>query len=181
MPVMKANTTFIVSLVAAALSAGCASSGPSTERSAITGAALGAVGGAVLGNNVGGGGHHPFVGAALGAAAGGAAGAAIGNRRDRQNSTNYPTAATTDGNSSGTWLVREPPPAPTSQPQEAFPPQPSAGAMWIEGHYEYNGDGSTYQWIPGRWEFPPANAHTFVRSHWERRSDGYAWVRGYWE
>jgi hypothetical protein len=180
MPLMKANHPFLVSLATIALCAGCASSGPNTERGAATGAALGAIGGAVLGNNVGGGGHHALLGAAVGAAAGGVAGGAYGNRRDREQNTAYNTIPPTTASANG-GFVTQPPPMPASEPQESMTPQPAGNAAWIRGHYEYTGDSRNYQWVPGHWETPPSGTTRYIPSHWEQHSQGYAWVTGTWQ
>lgn len=177
---MKANRTFLVPLLALALTAGCESTGPNTERGAATGAAIGAVGGAILGNNVGGG-HHALLGAALGAAAGGVAGGAYGNRRDREQGTARQIIPPVNENESATGgYVAQPPPMPTSQPQDTYTPQPSPNSVWIRGHYDYVG-GQNYQWVPGHWETPPAGATNYVPGHWQQQNQGYVWVRGAWQ
>jgi hypothetical protein len=178
---MNAKHPFLVSLASfALLGAGCASSGPSTERGAATGAAIGAVGGAVLGNNIGGGGHHPLLGAAIGAAAGGIAGGAYGNRRDREQGTAYNTIPPATETANG-GFVSAPPPMPTSEPQDSFTPQPAANAIWVRGHYEYTGDSRNYEWVPGHWETPPPGATRYMPSHWEQHAQGYVWVPGTWQ
>ena len=180
---MKAKHPFFVSLATLAFCAGCASSGPSTERGAATGAALGAVGGAILGNNVGGGGHHALLGAALGAAAGGVAGGVYGNRRDQQNGTAQQIIPPTDSSAQAQYggYVQNPPPTPTSEPQDTYTPQPSPNSVWVRGHYEYTGDGRDYQWVPGHWEVPPTGSRTYVAGHWQQESQGYVWVPGGWQ
>jgi hypothetical protein len=78
-----------------------------------------------------------------------------------------------------TVVVDSPPPAPTSQPQELVPAQPSPGSIWIAGHYSYTGSG--YVWEPGRWEMPPAGAQRWMPPAWVRQGNGYVYVRGHWE
>jgi len=177
---MKAKQPFLVSLVTVALCAGCASTGPNTERGAATGAVAGAIGGAILGNNVGGGGHHALLGAALGAAAGGAAGGAYGNRKDRENGTAQQVIPPTSSAQYGGY-VQNPPPTPTSEPQDNYTPQSSPNTVWIRGHYEYTGDGQNYQWVPGHWETPPQGARNYVSGHWQQESQGYVWIPGSWQ
>lgn len=189
MRTMNAKHPLLVSLATLTLCAGCASTGPNTERGAAAGAALGAVSGAVLGNNVGGGGHHALLGAALGAAAGGVAGGAYGNRRDRESGTAQqvvPPYASNQQYQYGQYgqyggYVQNPPPTPTSEPQDNYTPQPSANTVWIRGHYEYAGDGQNYQWVPGHWETPPSGARTYVAGHWQQSSQGYVWMPGSWQ
>lgn len=181
---MKAYHPFLVSVVALALTAGCESTGPSTERGAATGAAVGAVGGAILGNNVGGGGHHALLGAALGATAGAVAGGAYGRRRDEENGTAHQIIPPTDESAqAGQYggYVQNPPPTPTSEPQDQYTPQPSPNTEWVRGHWEYTGDGRNYQWVPGHWETPPPGTHTYVSGHWQQESQGYVWIPGSWQ
>jgi hypothetical protein len=179
MPHMNAKHPILLSLATVALCAGgCASSGPSTERGAATGAAVGALGGAILGNNVGGG-HHALLGAAIGAAAGGIAGGTYGNRRDRENGTAQQIIPNSSAQYGG--YLQQPPPTPTSEPQDNYTPQPSPNTVWVRGHYEYAGDGRNYQWVPGHWETPPPGARTYVSGHWQQESQGYVWIPGSWQ
>lgn len=190
MRLMKATKPFFISLAAAVILTGCSSTGPNTERGAAAGAAIGAIGGAVLGNNVGDG-DNTGKGAAIGAAAGAIAGGMYGNRRDREQGT----ARTYDGpfarNDDQTYrqgtyaqqggVVAQPPPTPTSEPQDNYTQQPSPNHVWVRGHYEYTGDGRNYQWVPGHWEIPPQGARTYVAGHWQQQSNGYVWVPGGWQ
>jgi hypothetical protein len=189
MPGMKATHPFLVTLAAASLLTGCASTGPNTERDAAAGAAVGAVGGAILGHNIGGG-DHPLLGAALGAAAGGVAGGAYGNRQDRANGTARQMIPDANGQySNGTYnanaqsgvYVQQPPPTPTSEPQDNYTPQPAPNTVWVRGHYEYTGDGQNYQWVPGHWETPPSGATNYVAGHWQQQGQGYVWIPGGWQ
>lgn len=181
MPRMKANTSiFTVGALITALSAGCASSSDimpdsRTGQGAVAGAATGAVIGGIIGNNRGSG--NTASGAAIGAAVGGLAGAAIGNQADRR-SENDRTVYTTQDVSGG-YVVQAPPPAPASQPYEQIPPRPAGNAVWIPGHYAYNGSG--YDWVSGRWEYPPAGATSWVPPTWQPQGTGYVYVRGHWQ
>lgn len=196
MPFMNAKNTLLASLGALTLLAGCTSTGPNTERGAATGAALGALGGAVIGNNTGSG--HTAAGAAIGAAAGAVAGGMYGNRRDREQGTAQATLPPTDntygtntygtntygtntyGATTGT-VVQQPPPTPTSEPQDAYTPQPAPNTVWIRGHYDYTGDGQNYRWMPGHWETPPPGTRNYVPGHWQQQANGYSWVPGTWQ
>ncbi len=170
---MKAANTFLISFAVAALGAGCADTGGPTNNTArygVGGAAAGAVAGGIIGNN-----SHlgTGAGAALGAAAGGIAGAAVGHRHDEREAAIY------NGNADTGAVVQAPPPSPTSQPQEAVPPQPSPGTIWIPGHYEYTGAG--YAWQPGQWVTPPSQGASWVPPSWQRQANGYVYVRGHWQ
>ncbi len=193
---MKAH---IISLAlatgAAALGTGCASSSPpppavvsqypdaryptnppphdpnQTARGAVAGAAAGAVLGGIIGNNSSHG--NTEKGAAIGAVAGGLAGAAMGRRADQREAAAY-------GSPDVAYAVRSIPPAPVSEPHENPPPPPGPGAVWLRGHYAYTGIG--YQWEPGRWEFPPAGARSYVPPSWQQAANGgYVYVRGHWQ
>jgi hypothetical protein len=177
MPRMKANTSLLtLALAAATLGAGCASDsgiGPqsNTGRGAIGGAAAGAVLGGIVGHQSG----EAGAGAAIGAAAGGLAGAAIGNQRDRRQEV---ANASTDTYGGG-FRVQSVPPTPTSQPYEQIPQRPAGNAVWLPGHYAFNGN--NYDWIPGRWEYPPAGATSWVPPTWQPQGNGYIYVRGHWQ
>ncbi|HVS52738.1 MAG TPA: glycine zipper domain-containing protein [Opitutaceae bacterium] len=175
---MNPNKTLTVSLLSAALLAGCAApAGPNTQTGAGVGAAAGALAGGIIGHNTGSG--HTVGGAVIGAAAGGLAGAAIGNRRDNER-TSDPTYSTADTQTG--YVVQQPPPSPTSNPHETMPPQPSPDAVWISGYWSYTGTGGNpYEWVPGRWEYPPQGLRTWSPPSWQRQGDGYVYVRGHWQ
>ena len=78
---MKIKILTSLSAAAALFLTSCAA-GPNTQRGALGGAAVGAVGGAIIGNNVGDG--DAGRGALIGAGAGALGGAALGNQRDKQ-------------------------------------------------------------------------------------------------
>ena len=182
-PAMKAQIiSFSLAASIAALGGGCASSASDpyatdrnqTARGAAAGAAAGAVLGGVIGNNA----EHGNTekGAAIGAVAGGIAGAAIGHRADEREAA----ARAQEPTYGGAYSVQTIPPSPVSEPQEYPPPQPSANAVWIRGHYEYTGSG--YQWQPGRWEVPPPGARTWVQPTWQPAArGGYVYTRGHWQ
>lgn len=169
---MKATTFLPLSALIAVLAAGCENAGTNTKRGAVGGAAAGAVLGGIIGHQSG----NTAAGAAIGAAAGGATGAAIGNRSDRAASAAEVTTADRG------YTVAEPPLMPTSQPAETIPAQPSPGAVWIAGHWDYTGNATNpYQWVSGHWEVPPAGTHAWVPGGWQRSGNGYVFVRGQWQ
>ncbi len=197
------NKAITVSLVLATLCAGCAGTGPNTQRGAVGGAALGALAGGIIGNNHGS--HNTWSGAAIGAAAGGLAGAAIGNANDQERGTVYgqsqydtrqqvytqpaPVAAAPTyaqpapvyDQSSAEVVVVQPPTMPPP-PREYVTVRPAREAVWVQGYYSYTGHrGNPYLWVPGHWEVPPPGPYrTFVQPRWERRPQGYVYIRGYW-
>lgn len=180
---MKAHTISLsVAALIAAFGAGCANTTTpdghvsNQTKGAAAGAATGAILGGVLGNN----GPHGNTekGAAIGAVAGGIAGGVMGRRADERQGT----VATSRGvySPDAGYSVQSIPPAPVSEPQENPPPQPSANAVWIRGHYTYTGSG--YQWESGRWEVAPPGARTYVQPAWQPAANGgYVYVRGHWQ
>jgi hypothetical protein len=172
---MKPKTTLSVSLLTAALLAGCAApAGPNTQTGAGVGAAAGALAGGIIGHNTGGG--HTVGGAVLGAAAGGLVGAAVGNRKDNEQTHTY-----TDADAHTGYVVQQPPPSPTSNPQDNVPAQPSPDAVWVPGFWSYTGASGQYEWVAGHWDYPPQGYRHWVQPSWERRDNGYVYVRGHWQ
>jgi hypothetical protein len=157
----------------ALIGAGCSSTDYQSQSRTAKGAEIGAATGAVLGGVVGHQSNETNAGAAVGAVAGGLAGAAIGHHAEQRDA-----AAARVGDTA--YTVQAIPPTPTSQPYETMPPQPAANTVWVRGHYEYTGAG--YQWIPGRWETPPAGMQTWVEPTWQPAANGgYIYTRGHWQ
>jgi hypothetical protein len=73
-------------------------------------------------------------------------------------------------------VVREAPPPPRDEPPP--PPPPSTSYTWVPGYWTVR-DGRQ-EWVAGRYEMPPRFGATWVAPRWERRSDGYVFVDGYW-
>jgi outer membrane lipoprotein SlyB len=171
---MKSHTALaLASLALVTFGAGCAGYGPNTQQGAVIGAAGGALAGGVIGNNRGSG--NALSGAAIGAAAGGIAGAAIGNSVDHQRGTIY-----TEQDARTEYVVPQPPAPPAPPPREIVTARPAREAVWVEGYWAYAGHGNRYEWVPGHWEVPPPRYRTFVQPRWERRGNGYVYMRGYW-
>jgi hypothetical protein len=193
------NKAFPISFaLAMLLAAGCAGTGPNTQKGAVGGAALGALAGGIIGNNHGS--HNTWSGAAIGAAAGGLAGATLGNAADQRQGTVYgqqqaavaqpapqvaqaqpPQVVVTQQYAAAPneYVVAQPPDMPPP-PREYVTVRPAHEAVWVQGYYSYAGH-RTYTWVPGHWEIPPpGHYHTFVQPRWEQRSEGYVYIRGYW-
>lgn len=168
---MNATKPLLISLTAAMLLSGCVGSGPNTQQGAVGGVVAGALVGGIIGNNRGSG--NAASGAAIGAVAGGLAGATVGNSLDHQRGTLY-----TQPDARTEVVVQQPPPTPPP-PREIVTVRPAREAVWVEGYYAYAG-GNRYDWIPGHWEIPPPRYHSYVRPGWQRRGNGYVYVRGYW-
>ncbi len=73
----------------------------------------------------------------------------------------------------GPIYVVKPPPA---AKVEMKPPPPNAKAVWIDGHWAW--DGHQYVWINGHWEKKPKGQ--WVQGHWRARGRGHVWVPGHW-
>ena len=77
-----------------------------------------------------------------------------------------PTPPTGDHSGDEPMAVPYPPPPARV---EMVPPQPHEGALWQDGHWQWNGD--TYTWSDGRWLDSPAGA-TYAPPMTTRRADG---------
>ncbi len=71
--------------------------------------------------------------------------------------------------------VQEPPPP---VKVEVKPPKPAPHAVWIPGHWKWNG--RRYVWVPGHWELRP-KGKTWVPGHWKKTRRGWVWVPGHWK
>lgn len=71
-------------------------------------------------------------------------------------------------------LIYQAPPPPR---QVYAPPQPYAGAQWVDGHWEWNG--AQYVWMDGYWtEGRPG--YVYMQPRWEQRGGGHIYVQGGW-
>ena len=75
----------------------------------------------------------------------------------------------------GVAVYSAPPPAPATV--IVRPAQPYASSVWVEGHYEWNGN--QYVWYDGHYvESRPG--YTFVQPAWQRQGSRYVYVQGGW-
>lgn len=155
------------------LLAGCEGTGPNTQNGAVTGGVLGAIAGGIIGNNSG---HNAVGGALIGGAIGAIAGGTIGNQVDHERGTVYTSQAQATTN----VVYAQPPPPPPPPAMVSAPPPPSPDAIWINGHYDYDGASYAYVWVPGYWTIPPPGYRYYVVAHWAWRGGNYVYVRGYW-
>jgi hypothetical protein len=67
-------------------------------------------------------------------------------------------------------------------PMEAeTPPPPSAPDLtWKPGHWAWNLDARTYEWVKGSYVERPAHMVAYAPGHWEHRPDGWMWIDGHW-
>ncbi len=69
-----------------------------------------------------------------------------------------------------------PPAIPSSSYQQPAPPAPNS--MWIPGYWNWNG--SSYQWVAGRWTYAPSPGLVWTPSYWQATPAGYLYHSGYW-
>ncbi len=69
-----------------------------------------------------------------------------------------------------------PPAIPTLSYQQPAPPAPNS--MWIPGYWRWNG--SSYQWIQGRWTSAPRPGQYWTPAYWAQTPAGYVYHSGYW-
>ncbi len=68
----------------------------------------------------------------------------------------------------------------TDQPVEPVyerPIAPYAGAIWIDGDWNWNG--GAYRYNRGHWD-RPRPGRTYARGSWQHTNRGYTWNRGGW-
>lgn len=174
---MRKYVILFSTLSASVLLTGCVGTGPNTQQGAVTGGALGALAGAIIGHNSGSG--NTLGGALIGGAAGALAGGTLGNSVDHERGSVYgDRVAVSDRGYRVVQQVPPAPPPPPPAPTELVTPSPAANAVWIPGYWSFNG--SSYHWVAGHWEIPPANTNTYVAAHWENQGSGYYFVPAYW-
>lgn len=173
MGAMKPSLLILGLLSVATFLTGCVGVGSNTQQGAFGGAAVGALAGAIIGNNSG---HRNAAsGAVIGGIAGAALGGTIGNSLDHQHGTLY-----TSEKQATTQVVVAQPPTTPPPPARVNRPRPTGRtAIWVEGHWLYDGRGA-YVWIPGSWTTPPPRYRYYVAPHWSRHHRGYVYVQGYW-
>lgn len=67
--------------------------------------------------------------------------------------------------------------APPKARTEVRPKKPDKNAVWIPGHWQWNG--REYVWEAGHWETRPGGKD-WIPGHWEKRHRGWVWVQGHW-
>ena len=67
--------------------------------------------------------------------------------------------------------------APPEPKVETRPARPAPGAVWVDGHWKWNGN--RYVWVSGHWDRTPRSS-VWVPGHWEKRPRGWVWVPGHW-
>jgi hypothetical protein len=70
-------------------------------------------------------------------------------------------------------------PQPPPPPQVESPgPPPNPNAVWVSGHWLWQG--GKYQWVQGRWETAPAGASAYVPGRHKQTGQGWVWEPGRW-
>jgi hypothetical protein len=77
--------------------------------------------------------------------------------------------------SSGYVVYHAPPPPPAAV--VVAPPAPYAGAVWVDGHWSW--DGYQYVWVEGYY-VEPRVGYVYVQPRWVRRGGGWVYMRGSW-
>lgn len=63
---------------------------------------------------------------------------------------------------------------------------PAAGAAWIPGFWDLQGDPKTapragWVWVSGRWETPPVRGAHWNPAHWGWADGWWSWIPGHWQ
>ena len=53
------------------------------------------------------------------------------------------------------------------------------GRLWIQGHWRWNQQKETYEWVEGHYEKAP-RGHLYRKGNWRRVKDGWVWIPGKW-
>ncbi len=83
------------------------------------------------------------------------------------------TVVVVDSEGDVVHVQSSPPPAKA----EIRPPKPTPGAVWVSGHWKWNGH--KYVWLPGHWNKKPGGK-SWVGGHWAKKPGGWVWVPGRW-
>lgn len=74
------------------------------------------------------------------------------------------------------YVVYEAPPPPRAMPVEGGA-APFAGAVWLQGHWAWNG--RTYVWVDGRW-VRGRPGYVLVQPRWVHRAGGWILLGAQW-
>ena len=73
----------------------------------------------------------------------------------------------------GLYVLDSPPPPKA----EKKPKRPGKKAVWIDGHWRWNGE--KYTWIGGHWVKAPKGK--WIKGQWKKTKHGHIWVAGRWK
>ena len=77
----------------------------------------------------------------------------------------------------GTVYVQSAPPPPPQARVSVRPAAPYGGAVWVEGHYQWNGN--QYVWVSGHY-VQQRQGYVFVQPRWQQQNGRYVYVNGGW-
>ena len=77
---------------------------------------------------------------------------------------------------SGVYVASAPPPPPATR-VTVQPAAPYGGAVWVQGHYQWNG--AQYVWVQGHYVQQRAG-YQFVQPRWVNRGGRYTYQAGGW-
>jgi hypothetical protein len=87
------------------------------------------------------------------------------------------TAAKSDPPAGNAAIVAPYPPPPLRA--EIPPLASSADALWLVGHWCWNGE--KYHWTPGRYVQRPTPTANWRPGYWGQASGGWVWTDGHWQ
>jgi hypothetical protein len=71
-------------------------------------------------------------------------------------------------------------PYPPPPDRAEIPPRaPSTDALWLGGHWTWNG--TKYAWIAGHYTARPTPTANWLPGYWQQEPGGWQWVHGHWE
>ena len=168
---LKFSARFSAASLVLALLTGCESAGPNTQRGAVIGGGLGALGGAIIGHQSG----RSLEGMGIGAGVGILGGALVGNAMDQEAARTPPPPPPSSPPPPAPVIVAEAPPQP---PVEMVTVAPGPDFVYSPGYWTWQG---TWVWVPSTWVHRPRPGVVWVSGHWTRHHNGgYIWVGGYW-
>jgi hypothetical protein len=68
--------------------------------------------------------------------------------------------------------------APSAPPAPPVPPDTTA--VWMPGHWVWQGQRQAYTWSDGKYDEPPLVRASWVPGHWTQGPEGWFWDEGHW-
>jgi hypothetical protein len=100
--------------------------------------------------------------------------------KESPKSVHFHHEALTDtlGNVVDEIIVKTAPPAPREEVRR-IETRPAEDAVWIPGYWQWDGDSTSYGWVPGTWR-RAIPGMTWSPGRWNEVSTGYEWSPGFW-